>query len=78
MGAIMKSWLKSKTLWIGYAFQAVGIVIAVGTTIAGFLPDVLDVQIMGYIVILEAGIFQANRFFTSLGITVKKSLITVK
>jgi hypothetical protein len=72
----MKSWIKSKTLWIGYAFQAVGIVIAVGTTIAGFLPDLLNVQIMGYIVILEAGIFQANRFFTNLGITFKKAKVT--
>jgi len=72
----MKSWIKSKTLWIGYAFQAVGIIIAVGTTIAGFLPDALNVQVMGYIVILEAGIFQANRFFTNLGITIKKDKVT--
>jgi len=67
----IKGWIQSKTIWIGWFFQAVGIGIAVATTIAGMLPDALSVQVMGYIVAVEAAIFQANRFFTSMGISGK-------
>jgi len=67
----IKGWIQSKTIWIGWVFQAVGAIIAVGTTVAGFLPEMLSVQIMSYIIIAQAGVFQANRFFTKLGISFK-------
>ncbi len=69
----MKSWLKSKTMWIGAVLEFAGLAIEFLQPIAELLPNPAAAKVASVILIVNGIIFQVTRVFTKLGITFKKT-----
>jgi hypothetical protein len=72
----MKSWLKSKTIWINTAFEVIGVLLLFTETVAALLPDPMAAKVTGAALIVTGVVNKVLRFLTKLGITVKKSEVT--